>query len=774
MWRGSPSTATVTPHRLTIRERVRLFLDVLDAVQFAHQNLLVHRDLKPSNIFVTEKAEVRLLDFGVAKLLSEVEEDEATHALAEAAHGGDEVSTGQRLMTPAYAAPEQLQGGKVTTATDVYALGVLLYELLVGRRPRQREGGVAAASASPIPPNEALTEADRETGDEIATARRTSSRRLQRQLRGDLDRIVLKALAEEPRRRYGSAEALAEDLRRYLAVQPVAAREGRWPYRARRFVRRHWKGLAVTTLVVGMLITAAGLAWRQAVVAEREATRAGEVEAFLVGLFESANPYEEEDASKLTARELLDRGVRRVRTELVAEPAVQAELLGTMGAAYRALGLYGAADSLFAETLVLKRQLYGSEDERVADGVSAVAGLRHLQGDYKTADSLHREVLRLRRQTLGTEHPDVAASLEGLAEALRGQGELEAADSLHRAALQLRQQLPDKSAVAKGLNKLATLLHTQGAYAEADSLLREALAIQERASGSTNPGARTAFGLDRAPLVHNLAGVREAMGDFEAAATLYEEALELKRAHLDAGHPDVLLTLNNLAGVRYRVGDFAGSEAAFREALEARRQVLGDGHPDVAISLSNLATVLQAQEKYEAAEPLMREALRVAEEVYGEDHAQTATVRNNLGTILLMQGEAAEAEPLFRRALEVQREKLGESHPSLATALINLGQALLEQGEPESAEAPLREAYDVLHGALGADDWRTAAAASALGEALTAQGDFEAAEALLVRAHEVLGEGAQERHTRKARGRLHALYTAWGKPEQAAEYAATE
>ncbi|HET8647527.1 MAG TPA: serine/threonine-protein kinase, partial [Vicinamibacteria bacterium] len=598
--------------RLDIRARLALFRSVCAAVQYAHQNLVVHRDIKPANILVTSDGQPKLLDFGVAKLLG-----------PEAA--GQTTSTAFGPLTPAYASPEQILGQPVSTATDVYSLGVLLYELLTGRSPYD------APSGRPMELLTAVVEQEPQGSG----------------LHGDLDDVLMMALRKEPSRRYPSVEAFSEDVRRYLAGLPVAARKGTWSYRTGKFIRRNRLPLAA---VAAVLALGAALAVSTAVQARRvarERDKAERVSEFLVGLFTVADPRRPPDTA-LTAREMLDQGAARIESELAGEPEVQAALMYTMGRVYWRLGVYDQA------VLLLEKSL------------------------------------STRRRVLGRDHRDVAASLQTLGNVLVNKGDHAAAEPMLAEALAIRRRMRpvDPLELAGSLTALGNLLNDRGEFRGAEPLYREALDLRRGALGGQH--------MQVARSLNNMALVRENLGDYAEAEALHREALAMRRALLGADHPEVARSLNNLGSVLLRKGDVAGAEAALREALASKRRLLGDGHPDVAHSANNLANVLLRRPDYAGAEALYREALAIHRQRLGNEHPEIALFLMNIARALRGKGDAAGSESLHREALAMSRRLLGNGHPNVASSLSNLADLLCERGRAREGESMLREALEIL------------------------------------------------------------------------------
>jgi len=458
---GEPITAYADRHRLPLDARLALFEQIAEAVAYAHRNLVVHRDLKPSNILVTEDGQAKLLDFGIAKLLGD---DDAAHT-----------REGLRLLTPEYAAPEQVRGEAVTTATDVYALGVLLYELMTGRRPCDLAGpGLLARErallhAEPPRPSAALV-------PEAAAARATTPERLRRRLNGDLDTIVLKALRREPERRYASVGALREDLRRAQRGLPVEARPESALYRAGKFVRRHRLGVAAATAFVLLLagsVVALGLQQRQTARerdrAEAARARAEQTAGFLEGLFDAADPFAPERLDTLRARDLLARGQAAAERDLAEQPLLQAQLLGAIGRAYTRLGLYAEAEAvlrraLVREALAINRAALGDDHPAVAFNVARRAQIYHARGDHAAAVEDQREALRIFEARFGAGSLHVALAQASLGGCLADLGRYAEAEAQLQASLAaLREMHDDEHPRVQGVQRrLAALYEAQG------------------------------------------------------------------------------------------------------------------------------------------------------------------------------------------------------------------------------------------------------------------------------------------------------------------------
>jgi serine/threonine-protein kinase len=720
---GSPITRHCDERRLPVEARLELFQDVCRAVQYAHGNLVVHRDLKPSNVLVSAAGEVKLLDFGIARLLDDADE------------GGRQLTVaGARAMTPDYAAPEQLAGGPVTTAADVYALGVILYELLSGHLPHPPSEGApglvagAPAAAEPERPSAAAGRPAERDGrghgaspapQRIAAARGTTPERLRRRLAGDLDAVVLEALECDPERRYPSAEALLRDLERHLAGKPVLAHRDSFGYRAYKFVRRHVAAVSAAAAFVLLLAAASAALLVQQARTARERDKAREVKELVLGLFAVSDPGQGRGET-VTARELLDRGAERIPGELAGQPEVRAEMMAVVGEIYRRLGLYDAARPLLEGALALRRHVLGARHADVAESLGGLARLAYDSGRYADAEPLYREALALQRQIHGATHPEVARSLDGLSVVVRVRRRLDEAESLAREALAMRRRLhgPRHAEVAESLVNVAVPLYLGGDYDGAEALYREALAMRLALLGEDH--------LDVAATRNRLALLLRRRGRLEAAEVELRRALATYRKVLDEHHPEVATVLGNLGNLLVDRRDYPAAERLYQEVLASKRARLGRRHPDTAIDLSNLAYVYEVIEPARA-EPLYREALAILREAHGHEHPRVAYVLTELGILRGRRGEA-DAEALLREALAMDRRLLGDEHPDVALAQSALAVVLREQGDLGAAVPLHQDALETWRRALGDEHVKVGIAACELAETLRLAGDPGAAE----------------------------------------------
>ncbi|MCW5566926.1 MAG: tetratricopeptide repeat protein, partial [Dokdonella sp.] len=595
---GEPLTAWCDARRLDVDARLALFDDICAAVAHAHRALVVHRDLKPANILVDDGGRVRLLDFGIAHLLDPSTRTEATR-------------TGLRRLTPAYAAPEQFDGGAITTATDVYALGVLLHELLTGLRPqRYGDGDIRLPSA--------LFAADTHA-QAFATARSSNARALVRRLRGDLDTVLAVALARDPSRRYAGVEAFAEDLRRHRTQRPVLARRPSPGYRFARFLRRHRAASALAVLLV--LSLAAGIvatvnesrnAREAATQALREAARADAAKHFVLALFSGVTP-DESRGREVGARELLERGEARLAETLAQQPQLEAELSTVLAGAWRQLG---ALDR--AAALATRAHAVASDPAARHAAAFEQANVLAAQGHFDEAESALRSAL--------AEAPDARAKAGArvrLAELLAERGHPDAALALLAEALAADRD--DADLLLRDTAALGRVRFRAGDLDRAEEALRDALVRARDVHGDVHTLT--------AGLEHDLAVVLIQRGNAKEAADLLDGALRTRTLLLGARHPDVAQSRFDLAVARQRLGDTASARTLYEEALVTQRAALGEHHPDVASSLNSLAMLDYAQGRHDAAITRLGEALAVARTAWGEAHPTVATMLGNLAGI---------------------------------------------------------------------------------------------------------------------------------------------
>ena len=699
---GLPLDRFCEDNELDLPARLGLLRDVAEVVQHAHRNLVVHRDLKPGNILVTARGQVKLMDFGIAKLLGEEQEAGSAPATVE----------GARIMTPGWAAPEQIRGEAVTTATDVFGLGLVAYRVLTGRwafgdeKSTRAELSRATCSEDPAPPS-----------------RSADPSHLQLGLDRDLDNILLKALRREPSERYASPGHLADDLTRYLSGHPVLARPATPGYRLGKFLRRHGRAVgaaAVVTLgIIGLL------AWNNVrLESERDRARLGEAKArqvagFLTEIFAEADPNQSRGAD-LTAREILERGAERVDAQLADQPDMQATLHDALGQVYRSLGMFPEGRRQLERSLELKRDFYDSHHTELAVTATALGDLESQAGRFARAESLLTAALAI-RQAQG--QPDFQAV--AVIQQYRGLVALRMGENDKALDLYDQAQTGFESAGEEGhtplsvcLNDKALLLLEMGRRDEAEPLFRRALDLQSTLLGRDHP--------EYANTLFNLSLLLRERGDHAAAEPVLREVLELDRKHYAPDHPTLAYSLTSLAGSLAFTGRLGEAEQYFAEALAIRRSTLTESHPNLIKSVGSLGLTISRQGRYREAEPLLREAVDLARAHLGK-HRITAGRLDDLGWLLTDIGRLDEALALHREALAMKREILGPEHSNTAITLMQTARIQRLKKNLNEARRLQTEALAIADKQYGAEHVFTATNELALARILLEQGDLEGA-----------------------------------------------
>jgi eukaryotic-like serine/threonine-protein kinase len=666
---GTPLIEYANRHRLSLTERLKLFRAVCEAVQYAHGQAVIHRDLKPSNILVKNDGSVRLLDFGIAKHMDAMDAAD------------DRTRTGLRLMTPAYAAPEQIRGDRVGVHTDVYSLGVILYVLLAGKLPFD------LSNQSPAQAEAILTEREPEKPSALVTRNSRAPGAAQPAFSAgtnswaDLDVLCLTAMHKDPERRYRSVEALIRDVDHFLKAQPLEARPDTLPYRLGKFLRRNRNSVSAAAIVfiaiVGLVIFYTVRLTRARNAALAEAARTQRVQRFMQGLFqggdEAAGP-----ADDLRVVTLLDRGAQLART-LDADPPVQADLYQTLATSYQQIGKYDQADALYRSALEKRKSLYGSDSAQVAETLVALALLRRDQGNLKEAESLSREGLAMTRRHLLPLHP----------------------------------------AVASASSALGQILVARGEYAQAIPILEEAYRLQ------SVPGEPVA---DLATTMTELANALFYTGHYVESDSLNRRILEMDRKTFGANHPNVAEDLSNLASIQYEWGHFAEAEKYDRQALEIAQAWWGRDHPETSSFITILGRAFVAEGKLDEAGPILHEALAIQERVYGKVQTRVASTLNELGKLAVLQGKLDEGEADFTRALNIWMSVYNGKHYYIGTALANLGGVSMQRRQYAPAESYFSEALKMYSQTLPPEHKLIAITRIRLGRALLRQNHYAEAE----------------------------------------------
>jgi serine/threonine-protein kinase len=630
-----------------VNERLFIFLAACSAVDHAHRHLIVHRDLKPSNILVTEEGQPKLLDFGIAKLLTPAG-DLATRR------------TGPNLniMTPEYASPEQVLGEPVTTQSDVYSLGIVLYELLSGSRPYEFESRSMEKIVRTICDFEPArpSSRSRRVDNAVRPADEHSRIPMTKELRGDLDNIVLMAIRKESERRYSSVEQFADDIRRYRSGLPVIAREDTFGYRASKFVRRNRAGVAAGAGIGLSLVGGLAMTMRQSQIARRQRDKAERINRFLQRMLASADPRAAGRDAKVA--EVLKIAADAIESDFAGQPEIAADLHTTIGLTFLSLGQVEDAEPHLKDALSARTKLYGAGHHETAVGLNDFARLLQAKGDLYSAETLFRRSLSILRRGRSNNLLDLASVL----------------------------------------GNLGYLLMLEGKYDEAVETHREELAILGRTRGDRHPEFARTLG--------NLANIYAAIGDTESAEPMHRRALDITRRHYRGEHPDVAQAMLHLA-IPIQSSKPNEAEVLCRESLEMRRRFFGEGHPETAWSRYHLAGVLLRKGEFSEAVDCATQLLKFRGTTIPELHSIISSTLLTLARGLTGLGLIHEAEPLVRECIELRRQTLPPDHWLIDAARGYLGECLLELGCRHEASPLIRNSHLALKLKLGADHEHT-------------------------------------------------------------------
>ena len=698
---GKPIDVYLGERKASVEERVRLFLTVCEATQYAHRNLVVHRDLKPSNILVDADGAVKLLDFGLAK-----------YPLPPGSPGAVSRAT-RRWMTPEYAAPEQIRGAPVTTLTDVYQLGAVLYELLTGEPP-------FAGYCVTLPAFERAILDDQPEPPSGLAARKGLSDSA-KALRGDLDAIVLKALRKEPDERFDSVDAFERDLRAWLSGEAVQARRSTAMYRMRRFVRRHRvetiATISVALAILTGLVISISAARRAAAERDRAASASRDataISSFLIDLFDSTDPAA--TGGQMTASELVRRAAERA-DELRAQPLAQAGMLEVTARLYHSLGDYRSEMETLERALEIRQRLGGKSTLDIAGVHQQLGRALVAEGRYAAADSAVRRALAIQEAALGSRDPVVASTLLQLASVAVFVGDLRAGEHASRRALAISEAAagPNDSATAHAHLTLGSIHQRQGQFDEAEAEYRQAWDAYAKSLGADDPEVAQA-------MLHVGYVLQEDPRRLNEADSLFRRALEIRRRTFGEMHPLVAATLADMADLRLSMSDTATALPLARESFAIRQKLYGPNHPLSAASIQELANMYARAGRLDLGEALMRSAIPIQRRVRGNDHATVASTEIDLAKIMIDRGEYRDVQPFVDDALRIQRASFGPSHPTTARSEAVLGRLRMRTGRLIEADSLLRQSLDVIERYSGREHSDTREIFGWLAELETARG----------------------------------------------------
>lgn len=671
--RGRPLDVFVAENKLPYREKLRVFAQICDAVQHAHNNGIIHRDLKPGNILVDESGAPKILDFGIARV---TDADIRMTTL--------QTGVGQLIGTIAYMSPEQVGGNprELDTRSDVYALGVIGYELLAGSPP-QDLGHV------PIPEAVRL----------IRDGDPTPLSSINKVFRGDLDIIFAKALDKDRKRRYQTAAALAEDIRRHLRDEPIAARRPSTIYHFRKFARRH-KAFTTSVTLLFLVIASSGvwmgLLYRHA---DRQARRARQTQQFLEKMLASIDPVVAKGKDTSIIRGILDEAAKRVGIELAQQPEAEADIRATIGAAYLSVGLTALAQPQLEAALAIRRRLLGDEHQAVATTLRLLAECTGKQGHRERAEGLARQALALRRKQYGSGDLEVAEALQTLGWILSELGgDHPEAVSLFRESLEITDRIagPDQPLYAEGLHRLAVALWRWQRYHEAETIARETLALKRQLYGPDHPSVVNAMDL--------LGQILTSRKEYGAAEPLLRESVEMHRRLFGEDHPVFVTALNSWVQLLIKKGDYEAAEPLARRCLDLVTHLRGEDSHETAFAWMNLANLIDKKGDFADAQRLYRGADQRFRKVFPPDHPYVHSPLTRLAEMLDRNGKHESAEPLWRQVVsETRREfPVGHAYRGLAvTKALGLGRCLLSLRRCAEAEELFLECHDDLQAGTG-------------------------------------------------------------------------
>jgi serine/threonine protein kinase/tetratricopeptide (TPR) repeat protein len=665
---GETITTHCTKHDCSIDERLQLFREVCEAVQHAHSHLVIHRDLKPSNILVRQDGSVKLLDFGISKQLDSVD------ALAE------QTRTAVRLMTPAYAAPEQIRGQPVGVHSDIYSLGVILYELLVGRLPFDISGRSAAEAEKILLEREAERPSAAARRMEFVSSKVPRASSIGKSAWSDLDVICLTAMHKDPQRRYRTVDALIRDVDHFLKNEPLEARPDSRRYRLRKFVSRNARVVSISSMAVAGIVVLTGFYTVRMAAARNtamaEASRAERLQKFTLDLLQGGDE-QVGPSDSIRVVTLVDRGVQEAQS-LTHEPSTQAAIYETLGNIYMKLGKYPRADSLLRRSLDERRALFGENHADVAQSLVALGELREAQAEYDSAESLITQGLRMAQKTLPRGHPAIAKATVALGQTLEEKGDYDRAIKVLDTAVMLQTASGEPSPeLSETLSALANTQFYAGHFAISDSLNRKTLAMDRKIYGGMHPHV--------ADDLMNLGAIQQEFQNYPAAENFYRQALVITRGWYGENHPETASNLTLLGRTLVSEKRYDDAATMLRQAVSIQEKVYGPVHPRVASAVNELGRVAQQQGNLDEAQADFERMVQIYKTVYHDKHYLIGVAESNLAGVYKDRKQYDQSEKLFRDAIRRYTQELSPDHQLMGIAKVRLAETLLADNKKEEA-----------------------------------------------------------------------------------------
>lgn len=711
---GVPINVYANCHRLTIRERLDLFIKVCDTVQFAHTNLVIHRDLKTQNILVNTQGQIKILDFGVAKLIDPASTDITLI----------ETQPGQLFWTPHYASPEQIRGDAVSTTSDVYSLGVLLYKLLTDTYPFDLSGktfseiSYTVINHEPTSPSETVKKS--QNIEHIAITRNLTAGELKKELKGDLDSIVLKTLRKGPKARFESARQLVEDLQRYQNNLPVLSRKGNLRYLARKFIRRN---AVLVTFLLMLLITISGLVmyYTTQVTGQRnkaimEAQKAQILTNFMINIFKNADPYDQ-NKKNLTAREILDRSTRRVQTS-ISDPDIKATMLAALGGIYEDLGMYSKAKPLFLDAMNIRENLDPGNIRDMASSYYNWADINELMGNYETSKNYFKKSGRM------------------------------------------YLRMNDDSSYAKNILELGWVCYLTADYSEADSLVTTAMNIDRVIYGNHSKRVARSY--------QYLAWINSGEGDYKAADSLFRRALSQRELLYKGDHPLVAQTLAGLGRTLYNEQQYDSAEMYINKSLAMNKRLFGNVHPNIAKILDVLGLIKQRKHEYDLSQQFISKALQMDRKIYGNYAPETIETLGDLATTYFYAKQYQKAADIFIQVKDTNIKALGPDHPEVATDYNNVAMCLWKAGKKQEALVNFQKSVTLASKIYKPAHPHLIYFRKNLADLYQELGNYQMAEKIHLQNFKVLRDslGLHDKRSQVVTRRLITFYSDWGKHKQ--------